>query len=100
MKHLCSANKEEIQNITFSFHQNKSLGPNSIPTRILKQLTNNISGQLADILNISFSTGILHTVLMVVKFVSVDKKGFELVVSKYQQISLSANIEELLEKLI
>ena len=42
------ANKYEIQNI-FSLNSNKSAVPNSIPTRILELLKNDISAQLANI---------------------------------------------------
>ena len=40
-------------------NSNKSVGLNSIPARILKLLKNDISTQLADIFNISFSTGVV-----------------------------------------
>ena len=42
------ANKYEIQNI-FSLNSNKSAVPNSIPTRILELLKNDIYTQLANI---------------------------------------------------
>ena len=51
----------EIQNIISSLNSKKSVGSNSIPTRTLKLLKNDISTQLADIFNNSFSTGIFPT---------------------------------------
>ena len=81
-------------------NSNKSVGPNSIPTRILKLLKNNISTQLADIFNISFSTGVFPTILKVAKVVPVHKKDFKLDFSNYRPISLLSNIEKILERLI
>ena len=48
----------EINNIISFFHANKSLGPNSIDTHILQLLKEEIIGQLCQIFNISFSTGV------------------------------------------
>ena len=81
-------------------NSNKSVGPNSIPTRILKLLKNDISTQLADIFNISFSTGIIPTIVKVAKVVPVHKKDFELDFFNYRPISLLSNIEKILERLI
>ena len=58
-------NKSEIQNLIQNpdtkslLDSNKSVGPNSLPKKILNLLKNDISRQLADIFNISFSTGVL-----------------------------------------
>ena len=74
-------------------NSNKSVGPNSIPTRILKLLKNDISTQLADIFNISFSTGVFPTILKVAKVVPVHKKDSKLDFSNYRPISLLSNIK-------
>ena len=81
-------------------NSNKSVGPNSIPTRILKLLKNDISTQLADIFNISFSTGVFPTILKVAKVVPVHKKDSKLDFSNYRPVSLLSNIEKILERLI
>ena len=83
---LSPTNKYEIQNVISSLNSNKSVGPNSIPTRILKLLKNDISTQLADIFNISFSTGVFPTILKVVKVVPVHKKYSKLGCSNYRPI--------------
>ena len=83
-----------------SLDSNKSVGPNSIPTKILKLLKNDIFSQLADIFNISFSTGVFPTILKVVKVGPVYKKDFKLDFSNYQPISLLSNIEKILERLM
>ena len=68
---LSPTNKSEIQNMISSLDSNKSVGPNSIPTKILKILKNDISIQLADIFNTSFSTRVFSTILKVAKVVPV-----------------------------
>ena len=93
---LSPTNKSEIQNIS-SLDSNKSVGPNSIPAKILKLLKNAISSQLADIFNVSFSTGVFPTILKIAKIVLVYKKDSKLDFSIYRPISLLSNIEKILE---
>ena len=83
-----------------SFVSNKSVGPNSIPMKILKLLKNDIFSQLADILNMSLSTGVFPSMLKIAKVAPVYKKDSKLEFSYYQPISLLSNIEKILEKLI
>ena len=45
-----------------------------MPTKILKLLKNDISGQLAEIFNILFSTGVFPVILKVAKVVPAYKK--------------------------
>ena len=54
---------EEFISILSSLSDNKSSGPNSIPTRILKLLKKVISTYLVDIFNLSFPSAIYPTVL-------------------------------------
>ena len=51
---LAPTNESEVQNITSSLNLNKSVGPNSIPTRILKLFKIGISTQLAEYLTSHF----------------------------------------------
>ena len=97
---LSPTNKYEIQNVISSLNSNKSVGPNSIPTRILKLLKNDISTQLADIFNISFSTGVSPTILKVAEVVPVHKKDPNLDFLNDHPISLLSNIEKILERLM
>ena len=41
----------------------QAVGPNSIPTKILKLLSNNISNQLSELLNLSFLLGVSPLIL-------------------------------------
>ena len=50
--------KEEIASIIFSLNSSKTSGQNSMPYRILFLLRKEICKQLADLLNLSFMTGV------------------------------------------
>ena len=71
---LSPTGKYEIINIISSLDSNKSTRPNSIPTKILKLLKIDISTQLSDIFNVSFSTGIFPSILKKAKVVPILKK--------------------------
>ena len=58
-------------NIISSLDSNKSTGPNSIRTKILKLLKNDISTQLSDIFNVSFPTGAFPSILKIAKVVPI-----------------------------
>ena len=90
---LSPRNKSEIQYIS-TLDSNKSAEPNSIPTKILKLLKNDNSTQSADIINISFSTGVFPTIPKVAKVVPIYNKDSKLDFSSYQPISLLSNTEE------
>ena len=62
--------KTEIENVISSLDSNKSVGPNSIPTKILKLLKNDISSQLSETFNISFSSGYLKNLISLSLLVS------------------------------
>ena len=90
LKHQCNnsifiqpTDSEEIANIISSLNINKACGPFSIPNKILILLKQDISMQLADLFNISFSSGSFPSILKTAKV-----------------ISLLSNIEKILEKLM
>ena len=62
---------QEIISIISSLSDNKSSGPNSIPTRILILLKKDISTQLVDIFNLSFSSEIYPTPLKTAKLIPI-----------------------------
>ena len=97
---LQPTDREEIVNIIFSLNINKASGPNSTPYRILFLLKIEISKQLADLFNLSFTTDVFPSFLKVVKVVPVFKKDSKLDYSNYCPISLLSNIEKILEKLM
>ena len=57
------AHEKKLNNILLN--SDKSTGPNSLPTKILKLLKNKISTHLADIFNLSFSSGVFPSILKI-----------------------------------
>ena len=55
---------------------------------------------MADLLNLSFKTGVFPSVLKTAKAIPIFKKDSKLDYSNYRPISLLSNIEKVLEKLI
>ncbi|MCH2405870.1 MAG: reverse transcriptase family protein, partial [Nitrosopumilus sp.] len=93
--------KFEIFNIINSNIGNKSCGPNSIPYHILHLIKFNIAQPLADIINLSFSTGKYIEKLKISKTVPIYKeKGDRLLCSNYRPISLLSNFKKIFEKLM
>ena len=97
---LTSTNKEKIYKIISSLNTTKSCGPNSIPTKVLHLIQDQISNHLATICNLSFSTVVFPTILKTAKVVPIHKKNSKLEVSNYRPISLLSNIDKIFEKLM
>ena len=97
---LYDCDEIEIKSIITSLNLNKASGPNSIPTKILHLLKEEISTPLCNIFNLSFSTGQHPDILKIAKTIPVFKKGSRLLVCNYRPISLLSNLNKILEKLI
>ena len=89
--------KTEIKNIILSLDPLRSIGPNSIPTKILKLLSNDISTQFAELFNLSFSEGVFPSILKTCKVIPIYKKDLQLNCSNYRPISLLSSIDKILE---
>ena len=83
-----------------SLNPSKAIGPNSIPTKILKLLINDVSSQLTELFNLSFSRGVFPLILKTSNVIHVYKKDSELKCSNYRPTSLLPNIDKLLERLM
>ena len=79
---------------------NKGVGPNSIPAKILNDYKSEFSKPFSDMINTSFTTGILPSTLKVANIIPIHKKVNKLVCSNYQSISLLSNISKIFEKMI
>ena len=97
---ITSTNKEEIYKVISSLKSNKSCGPNSIPTKVLHLLQDQISNHLATIWNLSFSTGVFSPILKTAKVIPIHKKNSKLELSNYRPISLLSNIDKIFGKLM
>ena len=95
---ITPTDSKEVISIISSLSDNKSSGANSILTRILKLLKKDISTHLADIFNLSFSSGIYPTPLKI--FIPIRKKDSKCECSKYRPIALLSNIDQILEELM
>ena len=83
-----------------SLNPSKVVGPNSITTKILKLLINDVSSQLTELFNLSFPRGVFPLVLKTSKVIPVYKKDSKLKCSNYRPISLLSNIDKVLERLM
>ena len=78
----------------------KGLGPNSLPTSLLKLTEKVISKPLSIIINNSFEHGEFPDIFKIAKVIPVYKKGSKLDRTNYRPISLLSNISKIFEKLM
>ena len=97
---ISPTNSTEVYNLISSLKNGKASGPNSIPTIVLKHLNSEISIVLANLFNLSFSTGVFPDILKTSSIIPLFKKGSKLSCGNYRPISLLSNISKLLEKLM
>ena len=95
---LDAVTEDEIESIIGNLNSRKTIGPNSIPTRILKEFKNILKIPLTIIINISFQTGIFPEQCKIAHITSIFKKGDTLDSSNYRPVSLLSNISKILEK--
>ena len=71
---LKPTNPSEIEAIILSLKNSKSVGPYSIPVKLLKILVKPVSNSFSEIVNASFGTGVYPTELKTAKVVALQKK--------------------------
>ena len=92
---------EVINTITAHININKGVGPNSTPSVLLHTIKHTIAEPLADLINLSFETGIYIDKLKIAKVMAVFKdKGSDLERNNFRPISLLSNINKIFEKLM
>ena len=88
----------EIKNIIKSLSEKKSSGPCSIPVIILKSIIDIIFKPLSNLINMSFTTGILPDILKSSEIIPIHKKGDTTLCNNYMPISLILNLSKNFEK--
>ena len=98
---LKATHKYEVIDIITSSISNKAVGPNSIPNKILHMIKELIAEPLAEIINLSFSTGIYIDKLKISKIIPIYKeKGSNTSCKNFRPISLLSNINKIIEKIM
>ena len=97
---ITATDAHEVNLIISSLNRDRSTGPNSLSTKILKPLKNENSTHLADIFNLSFSSGVFPSILKIAKVIPVHKKESNLFCSNYRPIALLSNIDKITEKIM
>ena len=97
---LTETTPHEVELKISSLKNNKSNGPNSLPTKILKECKKAISIPLALIINLSFKTGIFPHRLKFADIFPVHKGGDKNDCNNYRPIALLSNISKIIEKLL
>ena len=97
---LTTTTLNDIEVLIDSIKVNKGVGPNSIPTKIIKDYKSKFSKPLSDMINTSFTTGILPSPIKVANIIPIHKKGDRLDCNNYQPISPLSNISKTFEKMM
>ena len=90
----------EVEQEINSLCGNKSTGPFSIPTKLLKLLKSILSEPLSYLYNCSFNSGIVPNKFKIAKVIPIFKKGSYTVFLNYRPISLLSVFNRILEKLM
>lgn len=91
---------DEVLALILGLDDNKSSGPSSIPTKLLKISAPLIVPTLVKIINVSFTTGIFPDNLKLAKVIPIFKSGSKYEVNNYRPISLLSVFSKILEKLM
>ena len=91
---------DEIIKIIESFSKNKSSGPNSLPTLILKNCADALSFPISYLVDFSFTTGDFLNLCKTAKVVSLFKKGDPLDCSNYRPLSLLFTFSKIFQKFV
>ena len=97
---LKPATKKEVISVINEMKTNKSTGPKSIPTYILKIRNQIICKPLTYLINLSFSDGTFPDLLKTLNVFPAFKRGENQDYNNYRPISLISNLSKLMEKIV
>ena len=72
---LTPTKPNDIEVLIDNMKAKKGFGPNSFPTKFLKDWKSEFPKPLSDMINISFTTGIFPSALKVANVIPIHKKG-------------------------
>ena len=88
----------DVSDIISLLQSGKSLGPNSIPMKILQLLSPLIASPLSQIITESFQSGIFPDKMKLAKVIPLFKTGCTLTASNYRPISILSVFSKIIEK--
>ena len=91
---------DEISDLICSLDSSKSVGPCSIPTKILKIAREIVSLSLSELINNSISKGIFPDICKLAQVMPTFKNDSRLLCNNYRPILLLSNISKIFEKVI
>ena len=97
---LAPVTTNEIETTIKYLNERKAIGPNSVPTKILKLAKQPLSVPLCELINLVFETGKFPDILKIAKVIPTFKKGDPLNCNNYRPISLLSNIGKIIEKIL
>jgi len=97
---LSLTSSEEILNLSHSFHPTHSRGVDDIDPCIASAFVDKVAPLLAEMINCSFTTGIVPQAIKIAKVVPIYKKGDKDDVTNYRPISILPYFSKFYEKLM
>ena len=97
---LSPTTKFEVEDVISNLDSTKSIGPNSIPIKLLKVLKPYISQYLEKLVNQSFLEGHFPSKLRSAKVIALFKKGNSELASNYRPISLLPLFSKVFERIM
>ena len=97
---ISPTNSDEVLSVIKELKNNKSTGPSSIHSKLLKLFQTALSKPISLIANLSFSSGTFPDNLKIANVIPIFKKDDPTICNNYRPISLLPNISKIIEKLI
>ena len=100
MKQLEYALPNEISDLIHNLKSSKSVGPYSVPTKIMKISKEIITLRLSQLINDSISKGSFPNICQLAQVIPIFKSDSRLLCTNYRPISLFSNMSKIFEKVI